>query len=92
MRAPPAGASATRHFPPVERTTASAIASPSPAPSPPSVPRWNLSNRKGRCSTGIPGPLSSKAQAGEVALRANEHTYRPAGTRIPTGVVQQDAT
>ncbi len=62
MRAPPAGASPTRHFPPVERTTASAIASPSPAPSPPSVPGRNLSNRKGRCSTGIPGPLSSKAR------------------------------
>ena len=62
MWAPPAGASATRHFPLVERTTASAIASPSPARSPPSVPGRNLSKRKGRSSTGIPDPLSSNAR------------------------------
>ena len=68
MRAPPPGPSPTRHFPPVERTTASAIASPSPAPSPPLLPRWNLSNRKGRCSAGIPGPLSSTARLTNFSL------------------------
>ena len=68
MWAPPLTPSPTRHFPSVERTTASAIAKPRPAPSPPLLPRWNLSNRNGRCSGGIPGPLSWTARVTNFAL------------------------
>ena len=92
MRAPPAGASATRHFPPVERTTASAIASPSPAPSPPSRPPAEPVEQERPLLYRDPRPAVFHREACQLALRADEHTYRPAGTRIATGVVQQDAT
>ena len=57
MHRPPA-ALPTRQRPPVERTTASAMARPRPAPTPSSVARWNLSKSRGCSAGGIPGPLS----------------------------------
>ena len=59
MSAPPSGESPTCQRPPVERTIESPMASPSPAPEPCSVARWNRSNRSGRSASGMPGPLSS---------------------------------
>ncbi len=57
--APPSPDSPIRQCPPVDRTIESAMASPSPAPPPCSVARWNRSNSRARSAAGIPGPLSS---------------------------------
>src|SRR5216684_2195118 len=59
MLAPPAGALPTSQRPLVARTTASAIARPSPAPPGWSLALRNRSNIQSRCSGAIPGPESS---------------------------------
>jgi FAD:protein FMN transferase len=62
-RAPPSGEVAMRQRPPVDRAMESPIARPRPAPLPLCSARWNRSKSCGRCSAGMPGPLSSTASA-----------------------------
>jgi hypothetical protein len=39
-----------------------------------------------------PRPVVFESQAGELTLRADEQTYRPARTRVATGVIEQGPT
>jgi hypothetical protein len=86
--APPRSESPIRHWPSVDRTIESAIASPSPALPPCSVDRWNRSNIRPRCSTGTPGPLSLTGRVTLAPRCGDAHSATQAGE--PAGVVHED--
>ena len=78
-RAPPSGEVPMRQRPPVDRTMESPIARPRPAPLPVCSARWNRSKSCGRCSAGMPGPLSSTASASRPPSALTLILTRPSG-------------
>ncbi len=91
MRAPPSPERPIDHDPPVLRTTASAIASPSPVPPGRSSARWNRSRTSSRSASGIPGPESSTASVTWPPASVTPQLDPAAAAGVPAGVVQQHA-
>ena len=91
-RAPPDGASPTLHRPPVARTIASPIASPSPAPLASACGAVESVEDPFACSSGgIPGPESSTVSVTRGPSTRHGHIHRATLRCVLAGVVEEDA-